>query len=54
MRSAYDRLLFYGGGVATVSDLEIIRHSGFDGAIISTALHQGSIPIEWMRRGSCC
>jgi len=54
MRSAYDRLLFYGGGVATVSDLEIIRHSGFDGAIISTALHRGIIPIEWMRRGSCC
>ena len=51
---AYDRQLFYGGGVATVSDLEIISHSGFDGAIISTALHRGIVPIEWIRRGSCC
>ena len=46
--------LFYGGGVATVGDLEIISHSGFDGAIISTALHRGIVPIEWIRRGSCC
>ena len=54
MRSAYDRQLFYGGGVATIGDLEIISHSGFDGAIISTALHRGIVPIEWIRSGSCC
>jgi phosphoribosylformimino-5-aminoimidazole carboxamide ribotide isomerase len=54
MRSTYDRQLFYGGGVATVDDLEIISHAGFDGAIISTALHRGIVPIEWIRRGICC
>ncbi len=54
MRRIYDRPLFYGGGVATVDDLEIISQSGFDGAIVSTALHRGIIPIEWIRRGTCC
>ena len=54
MRNAYDRQLFYGGGVATVADLEIIKDSGFDGAIISTAVHRGIIPVEWIRRGFCC
>ena len=54
MRSAYNRRLYYGGGVASVEDLEEISRSGFDGAIISTALHRGIIPIEWIRRGSCC
>lgn len=54
LRGAYDRQLLYGGGVATLGDLEIISNSGFDGAIISTALHRGIVPIEWIRRGSCC
>jgi phosphoribosylformimino-5-aminoimidazole carboxamide ribotide isomerase len=54
MRRVYDRQLIYGGGVATVGDLEIISQSGFDGAIISTALHRGIVPEEWIRRGSCC
>ncbi|MDD1695361.1 MAG: nickel transporter [Methanoregula sp.] len=54
MRNAFNRRLYYGGGVATREDLEIISSSGFDGAIISTALHKGIIPIEWIRRGSCC
>jgi phosphoribosylformimino-5-aminoimidazole carboxamide ribotide isomerase len=54
MRRAYDRRLYYGGGVAAVEDLEEISRSGFDGAIINTAFHRGIIPIEWIRRGSCC
>jgi len=54
IRRAFNGQLFYGGGVATISDLEKISHSGFDGAIISTALHRGIVPIEWIRRGSCC
>ncbi len=54
MRSAYDRRLYYGGGVATIEDLEEISRSGFDGAIINTALHRGIIPIAWIRRGSRC
>jgi len=54
LRAAYDGRLFYGGGVATVHDLEAICAAGFDGAIIATALHRGAVPIEWIRRGTCC
>jgi len=54
LRSAYDGTMFYGGGVATVRDLETISSCGFDGAIIATALHNGTVPVEWIRKGSCC
>jgi len=54
MRSSYDGRLMYGGGVATVADLEMLEHAGFDGAIIATALHYGAVPLEWIRRGTCC
>jgi phosphoribosylformimino-5-aminoimidazole carboxamide ribotide isomerase len=40
--------------VANVQDLEIISSSGFDGAIISTAVHRGIVPVDWIRRGYCC
>ncbi len=53
-RAAYNGKLLYGGGVATVDDLETISAAGFDGAIIATALHRGHIPVEWIRRGTCC
>ncbi|WP_321504174.1 HisA/HisF-related TIM barrel protein [uncultured Methanoregula sp.] len=54
LRSSYTGRLFYGGGVATVTDLEMLQAAGFDGAIIATALHYGAVPLEWIRRGTCC
>jgi phosphoribosylformimino-5-aminoimidazole carboxamide ribotide isomerase len=54
MRNTYNGRLFYGGGVATVQDLEMISRAGFDGTIIATALHRGAVPLEWIRRGTCC
>jgi|SRR5208337_530130 len=54
MRAAYHRKLFYGGGVATVADLQALSDAGFDGAIIATALHRGTVPLAWVRRGRCC
>jgi phosphoribosylformimino-5-aminoimidazole carboxamide ribotide isomerase len=54
MRDAYHGKLFYGGGVATVDDLQLLGDAGFDGAIIATALHHGTIPLAWIRRGRCC
>ena len=54
IRAAYHRKLFYGGGVATIADLEILRDVGFDGAIIATALHRGTIPPALIRRGRFC
>jgi phosphoribosylformimino-5-aminoimidazole carboxamide ribotide isomerase len=54
MRAAYHRKLFWGGGVASVADLEALRDAWFDGAIIATALHRGKIPLTWIRRGRIC
>jgi phosphoribosylformimino-5-aminoimidazole carboxamide ribotide isomerase len=54
IRRIYSGKILYGGGVAGIGDLEQISDSGFDGAIISTALHKKVVPIEWIRRGSCC
>jgi phosphoribosylformimino-5-aminoimidazole carboxamide ribotide isomerase len=51
LRSAYHRTLFWGGGVASPADLELLCDAGFDGAIIATALHHGKIPLDWIRRG---
>jgi phosphoribosylformimino-5-aminoimidazole carboxamide ribotide isomerase len=54
MRAYYHRKLFWGGGVASVADLEALNDAGFDGAIIATALHHGKIPLAWIRRGRLC
>ena len=54
MRAAYHRKLFWGGGVATSADLAMLSDAGFDGAIISTALHRKKIPLAGIRRGRVC
>ena len=54
IRGAYNGQLFYGGGIATPADIEKIRETGLDGAVISTAFHRGIVPVEWLRRGWCC
>jgi phosphoribosylformimino-5-aminoimidazole carboxamide ribotide isomerase len=54
IRNAFERRLFYGGGVGSVEDLERLRTAGFDGAIVATGVHRGVIPLEWVRRGSLC
>lgn len=51
LRAAYDRPLLYGGGVASPADLDTLAALGFDGAIIATAIHRGTIPLENLRRG---
>ena len=54
LRAAYHRKLLYGGGVATIGDLQLLNDAGFDGAIIATALHHGAVPLAWIRRGRLC
>jgi len=54
MRAAYHRKLFWGGGVASTADIEMLCDAGFDGAIIATALHHEKIPLSWIRRGRVC
>jgi phosphoribosylformimino-5-aminoimidazole carboxamide ribotide isomerase len=53
-RNAYSGRLLWGGGVASVDDLHTLRRAGFDGAIIATALHKGTIPVDLVRRGQLC
>ena len=54
MRACYSGRLLYGGGVAGVGDIRLLADVGFDGAIIATAVHHGTVPLEWVRRGSPC
>ena len=53
-RSVYEGRLLYGGGVASVADLDILKNAGFDGAIIATALHTGAVPVDMIQRGYLC
>ena len=54
MRACYPGRLLYGGGVAGVDDIHLLADAGFDGAIIATAVHRGTVPLEWVRRGTPC
>jgi phosphoribosylformimino-5-aminoimidazole carboxamide ribotide isomerase len=54
IRAACGKRLFYGGGVGSAEDLERLRDTGFDGAIVATGVHRGIIPLEWVRRGFPC
>jgi Uncharacterized protein related to proFAR isomerase (HisA) len=53
-RSAYEKTLFLGGGVRGQDDLYTLKDTGFDGAIVATALHRGTIPLSWIREGRLC
>lgn len=54
LRESFGGKLLWGGGVASADDLGLLENSGFDGAIIATALHNNKIPIEMIRRGIFC
>lgn len=54
MRNAYGGRLIYGGGVSSEEDLVLLHKAGFDGAILATAVHKGSVSIDLMRRGIFC
>lgn len=54
LRDAYTGPLVYGGGIAGEPDLHRLADAGFDGAIVATAVHRGTIPIRWVRRGAVC
>jgi len=54
LRDEYEGKLLWGGGIATINDLESLHSAGYDGAIVATAVHNGIIPIEMIRRGRYC
>lgn len=54
LRSCCGDELFYGGGVTGMEDLYRLKDSGFDGAIIATAVHKGNISLDIVKRGFLC
>jgi len=52
LRGAYGRELLCGGGISGEEDLDALAALGYDGAIVSTALHRGRIPPDAVRRGT--
>ncbi len=50
-RDAYSKKLIYGGGVSSTEDLDLLRDAGFDGAIVATAVHNGTIPLQAIKDG---
>lgn len=49
LRSKHDVLL--GGGVRSMEDLYTLGKIGVKGALVATAVHNGSIPLEWLMSG---
>ena len=51
LRSATTLPLYYGGGIATIRDLDMLATASFDGAIVATAVHKGHIPHSAIQSG---
>jgi phosphoribosylformimino-5-aminoimidazole carboxamide ribotide isomerase len=52
VRSASGRRLLWGGGVASEADLDLLAETGYDGAIVATAVHRGTVTLDAVRRGA--
>jgi len=53
-RDACSKPLFYGGGIRDMADLDHLASAGFDGALLATAVHNGSVPAALLREGHLC
>lgn len=41
--------LILGGGVKDDEDLRALEEMGFSGALVATAVHNGSVPVKWIQ-----
>ena len=41
--------LILGGGVKNEEDLRALEEMGFSGALVATAVHNGRVPVKWIR-----
>ncbi len=48
--SISDHNVLLGGGVRNVEDIEILEEIGLQGALVATALHNGSIPLHEIQK----
>jgi phosphoribosylformimino-5-aminoimidazole carboxamide ribotide isomerase len=44
-----DHPLILGGGVKDEEDLRALQEMGFSGALVATAVHNGSVPLKWIQ-----
>lgn len=54
IRGAYPGRLLYGGGIRGETDLKNLVDLGYDGAIVATAVHHGTIPALSLEVGWWC
>jgi phosphoribosylformimino-5-aminoimidazole carboxamide ribotide isomerase len=54
IRGAYPGRLLYGGGIGGERDLKNLDDLGYDGAIVATAVHRGTIPALSIEVGWWC
>jgi phosphoribosylformimino-5-aminoimidazole carboxamide ribotide isomerase len=53
-RDAWKGPLLYGGGVAGEEDLTLLQEMGYQGAIMTTALHRGRVSLSRIQEGCLC
>lgn len=46
---ALGRGVLYGGGVASMEHIELLKEMGASGALIATAVHSGAVPLDAVR-----
>lgn len=46
---ALGRGVLYGGGVASMEHIDLLKEMGASGALIATAVHSGAIPLDVVR-----
>jgi phosphoribosylformimino-5-aminoimidazole carboxamide ribotide isomerase len=52
LRKSFSRTLLFGGGISALKDLDGLREAGFDGAVVTTAVHRGKVPLRVLREGT--
>jgi len=50
IRDIYNGKILVGGGIKDIRDIELYKQYGFSGVLIGTALHDGTIEIEKLRK----
>ena len=50
IRDIYNGKIFVGGGIKDIRDIELYKQYDFSGVLIGTALHDGTIEIEKLRK----
>ena len=50
IREQFNGQILVGGGIKDIRDIELYKHNYFSGVLIGTALHDGTIEIEKLRK----